>query len=60
MMLYVFSCIIVQTESLPLIEQLVGQVIQAHQGLKYFHIGADEVKNSLAAIDRAVCLTVSH
>ena len=30
-------------ESLPLIEKLLDQVIQAHKGLKYFHIGADEV-----------------
>ncbi|XP_033630582.1 hexosaminidase D-like [Asterias rubens] len=41
-------------ESLPFIQRLVDQVIQAHKGLKYIHIGADEV------VRLGCCLKCQH
>ena len=32
-------------KSLPLVEELVGQVLQLHPDIRHIHIGADEVWN---------------
>lgn len=38
------------TESAALVKEMINQVAQLHPGIKWFHVGADEVGNNIRDI----------